>query len=302
MKKVTVTVPASTSNLGPGFDALGLALDWRNEVVFEQHPGPTEELQVSVEGEGAGSLPQGEDNLIARAASSILAGRRMGRLVIRCTNAVPLARGLGSSAAAAVAGVAGANALIGSPLSARDIFQYAAVLEGHPDNAASAALGGLTVSIKEGRDWKPHALKVHPDLRVIVCVPEFELKTSEARAALPNEVLREAAVENISRAALLVSALEHGDWNKLAAAVEDRLHQPYRAALIPGFGTVLRAAMSAKARGAFLSGAGPSIAAFAAASDPTEAIGAAMVEAFAKHEVKSHARVLSVSTEGVKAL
>lgn len=299
MKKVTVSVPASTSNLGPGFDALGLALELRNEITVTIGDHGAEPL-VIVEGEGLGQLSGGGENLVARAVSTVLAGRRLGGLTIRCVNKIPLARGLGSSAAAAVGGLAAANELIGRPLSLQQLFEYASVLDGHPDNAAAAVFGGLAACLREGKETRAYKLQTHPDLRAVVCVPELQLKTADARAILPQDVSRDAAVYNVARAALLSAALSDGHWDRLGPAMDDRLHQPYRASLIPGFAAVLTAARGAGARGACLSGAGSSILALGSVSDPLEAVGQAMVDAFARFEVRAKALTLAVACEGVK--
>jgi len=242
LAKVRVRVPASTSNIGPGFDCLGMALGLYNELVVEMHSekGP---LSFEIEGEGAETLPRDRGNVMFRAANTVLAGRFPNRLVFKAVNRIPLARGLGSSAAAIVAGLFAANRLIKpSPLTQEQLFEYALVLEGHPDNIAAAIFGGVTLSIKDRRDVRNHALKPHKDLVAVVCIPEFQLETAKARAVLPDIVPREAAVENVSRAMLLASAMERGRWKDLAAAMGDRLHQPYRACLVPGFKDVLKAA------------------------------------------------------------
>lgn len=295
--KVTVSVPASTSNLGPGFDVFGLALELRNEVTVEV--GDT--ASIAIVGEGAGALSTGPDNLVARALSTVLAGRKLGQLKITCVNRIPLARGLGSSAAAAVAGLAAANELIGRPLGPQQLFEYAAVLDGHPDNAAACVFGGLAACLREGKAPRAYRLDTHPDLRAVVCVPDLQLRTADARAVLPDSVPREAAVFNAGRCAVLASALERGQWDRLGAAMDDRLHQPYRASLIPGFSAVLAAARGAGARGACLSGSGSAVLALASADDPLDEIGAAMVSAFARFEVKARALTLEVAKKGVSA-
>lgn len=300
MKTVRVSVPASTSNLGPGFDCLGLALGLRNELTLELHEERGEPT-VEIEGEGADSLPRGRENLVVRAAQSVLAGRLEGRLVFRCVNRVPLARGLGSSAAAAVAGVFAANALFPRPvLSLEECFEYATVLEGHPDNAAAAVYGGLMVSLKQGKRFMSYGLKTHHDLAVVTLIPDFELKTSDSRAAVPPNVLRGDAVDNIGRAALLVAALGEGHWDRLPAATEDRIHQPYRARFVPGFDDALKAACSAAPCGPALSGAGPSLIALCRKGAAAEAVKAAMSSALERHGVAHRALVLAADAKGAE--
>ena len=300
LQRVKVKVPASTSNIGPGFDCLGMALRLYNELVVEKHSedGPPE---VEIQGEGAESLPKDKTNLMARACDTVIAGRFSNRLVFKAHNRIPLARGLGSSAAAIVAGLFAANRLLDpSPLTDEQLFEYAVVMEGHPDNVAPAVKGGVMISIKEHKAVRSLALKPHKDLTAVVCIPEFQLETAKARAVLPDTVLREATVENVSRAMLLASAIERGRWEDLAAAMGDRLHQPYRAELIPGFKDVLKAALSAGTCGAALSGSGPTVLALCRKGPQAQAIGEAMVKAFAGHGIKSRAEVLAVEPRGVR--
>ena len=301
LRRVKVKVPASTSNIGPGFDCLGMALELYNELVLEKHSedGPPE---VIIQGEGAQSLPKDKSNLMVRAADTVIAGRFSNRLVFKATNRIPLARGLGSSSAAIVAGLFAANRLLEpSPLTEEQLLDYAVVMEGHPDNVAPAIKGGVMLSIKEHKAVRSLALKPHRELTAVVCIPEFQLETAKARAALPETVLREAAVENVSRALLLASAIERGRWEDLAAAMGDRLHQPYRAPLIPGFRDVIKAALSAGVCGAALSGSGSTILALCRKGPQTQAIGEAMVKAFAEHGIQSRAEVLAVAPRGVQA-
>ena len=300
IQKVRVKVPASTSNIGPGFDCLGMALQLYNELVVEKHSedGPP---VVEIQGEGAQSLPKDKSNLMVRAADTVIAGRFANRLVFKAVNRIPLARGLGSSSAAIVAGLFAANRLLEpSPLTDEQLFEYAVVMEGHPDNVAPAIKGGVTLTIKEHKAMHTWALKPHPDLTAVVCIPDFQLETAKARAVLPATVLREAAVENIARALLLTSAIERGRWEDLAAAMGDRLHQPYRAPLIPGFKDVLKAALAAGTCGAALSGSGPTVLALCQKGQQAQAIGEAMVKAFAAHQIKSRAEVLSIERSGLR--
>jgi homoserine kinase len=301
-RAVRVSVPATTSNLGPGFDCLGLALGLRNELTLELREGRGE-ATVEIEGEGANSLPRGPENLIVRAAQSVIAGRLEGRLAFKCKNRIPLARGLGSSAAAAVAGITAANALFARPaLSQDELFEYATVLEGHPDNAAAALYGGLTVSVKRGKNFMSYSLKTHADLAVVILIPAFELKTSDSRAVVPPTALRADAVDNIARTGLLVSALADGLWDRLSVATEDRLHQPYRARFVPGFDELLKAARLAAPCGPALSGAGPAIVAFCRKGAAAEAVKAAMSKTLARYGVEHKVLVLSAETAGAKLL
>lgn len=295
-----VSVPASTSNLGPAFDCLGMALDLRNELTLELYREPGD-VVVEIEGEGAGSLPAGRANLLAKAALCVLGSRHEGLIVLKALNRIPTSRGLGSSAAAIVAGLSAANAVLDSPLSSSELFKYAVTLEGHPDNVAPALYGGLLISTSdETKVPRLHALEPHPELQAVVCVPAFELATADSRSVLPRTVLREQAVDNVSRALLLASALERGRWAELSAAMQDTLHQPYRAPLIKGLSSVLRAARKAGECGAALSGAGPSVLALCRRGHGEEAIAAAMMAAFLAQGVESRALMLGIDRQGVQ--
>ncbi len=295
IRRAAVRVPATTSNLGPGFDCLGLALGLYNEVRAELYDkkGP---IEVVIEGEGAGVLPEDETNPIARAAKTL--GGFDGRVVLRCINRIPLARGLGSSAAAAAAGLLAADKLLDLKTSKEQLLSYAAVLEGHPDNAAAALQGGLVLSVKEAKTYSTFPLPVHKDLCAVVCVPDFELPTKEARAVLPHTVLLSDAVENVARVSLLVSALAAGRWKELGAAMRDRLHEPYRARLVPGLHKVCEVARAAAPCGAALSGAGPSVLALCKKGEGAEKIGVAMQAAFFTAGKKSKILTLPIDRKG----
>lgn len=296
MTSVTVSVPASTANLGPGFDCLGLALGLRNTVVFSEAAGG---LEVEVTGEGQGRIAADAGNLIVRAAEAAFqaAGRRPAGLRVRAVNAIPVGSGLGSSSAAIVGGLAAANALVGGPLSRADLLRLAAGLEGHPDNVAAAVYGGLTLASASGDELLVRSLAA-PPLTVAVALPDVRLSTAEARAALPAQVPLRDAVFNIGRALFTVQALLQPDYDLLRSAMADRLHQPYRQALIPGFEAVGAAARQAGAAAVALSGAGPSIIAFA--PDRHAEIGAAMQAAFRAAGLASRIFILPVDGQGVQ--
>jgi homoserine kinase len=297
--RVKVVVPASTSNLGPAFDCLGLALGLYNELEVELLEGRGEPV-VEIQGEGAQTLPRTGENLIVRAFNGALAGRVEGRFLFRCVNRIPLARGLGSSAASAVAGLFAANAFLadGGALTSDQLLDYAIALEGHPDNVAPAIMGGLVASARRQKASVSWPLKPHKDLKAAVCIPDFELSTKTSRGVLPDTYLRADAIDNVARAVLLGTALERGLWDRLPLAMEDRFHQPYRAKLVKGLSAVIRAAQEAGCGGA-LSGAGPAVLALGAPEN-LEAAGAAMVKAFAAHGVTSRSVVLPVDRKGVR--
>ncbi len=220
--KVHVRVPASSANLGPGFDSLGLALALYNEVTAEEAEG----VRVKVEGDGAGRLAGNERNVVARGVSAAYeaAGRRFLGCSLTCVNRIPLSRGLGSSAAAWVSGLVAGNALLGSPLDRPALLVLAARAEGHPDNVAAALFGGLTVSAGGTDGAIAISLPVPGHLHWVALIPEITSATSDARAVLPSLVPREDAVFNVQRVALLLAALQTGRADVLGTALDDRLH------------------------------------------------------------------------------
>ena len=255
--RVRVRVPATSANLGPGFDALGLALALYNEVTLEDAGA----VAVTVEGEGRDRLEGGAQNIVARgvALGFEAAGRRFHGARLHCVNRIPLSRGLGSSAAAWVGGLLGANALMGEPLDRDALVAVAARAEGHPDNVAAALLGGLTVSCADGPRVTAVSLAVPREIEWVVLVPETESSTREARAVLPESVPRADAIFNVQRVSLFLAALAAGRPELLGLAMQDRLHQPYRLRLFPWMDAVATAGREAGALGCVLSGAGPAM-------------------------------------------
>lgn len=251
---IRVTVPATSANLGPGLDSLGLALGLYARFDVALQVGG---LAIT----GCPAAYANQDNLVYRAYSAALAhrGQAPGGLRLHIQSDIPTARGLGSSAACVVAGIQAANALHHLGLTLEEQLALATALEGHPDNAAPALYGGLRVSLMAEGQVLSLPAPVHPDLRFLVLVPDFELSTSQARAALRPLVSLQDAVYNLSHAALLLRALETGSPVHLRAAMRDRLHQPARLALIPGGQALMDAAMARGALGCCLSGAGPSL-------------------------------------------
>jgi len=287
-------VPATSANLGPGFDVLGLALALYNEVTLQ----PSSDVSVSIEGEGADHLERDERNVIVRGVRAVheRLGRPFAGIKIACVNRIPTARGLGSSAAAWLAGIVGANAFLGSPLEQDTLLQLAATGEGHPDNVAAALLGGLTVACwSEGRVVAA-SLPVPSAIRWVVLIPEVRASTAEARAILPQTVSRADAVFNLQRVSLLLAALRGGRADLLAVAMEDRLHQPYRRRLFPWMDRVTAAARSAGAAGCVLSGAGPSL--LAAVEGGAESVAKAMESALRESGVSGRAVALEVDPAG----
>ena len=270
-RAVRVSVPATSANIGPGFDALGLALDLHD--VIEAHTVPAEPggtLTVAIEGIGADELPRDASHLVVQAMHVIfkLAGQEPPAVHLRCVNGIPLSRGLGSSAAAIVAGVLGARALVeGGPDLVDDeaVLAVAAGLEGHPDNVAPCLLGGLTLAWNPGERARAIRLDVHPDLRPVLCVPEQTLPTEAARGLLPDVVPHGDASRNAARAALLVEALRSRP-DLLLDATEDHLHQDYRAEAMPET-LALVTRLRSSGLPAVVSGAGPSVLVLTGPSD-----------------------------------
>jgi homoserine kinase len=261
-----VRAPATSANLGPGFDALGLALGLCDEAEAQVTASGT---VIEVTGEGE-QLPRDESNLVLRAMRAAFAqlGQSPPGLRLSCTNRIPHGRGLGSSAAAIVTGVLLARALVEGGTSAlpdHDVLNLASELEGHPDNVAACLLGGLTVAWADGGTVEAIRLECDPSLRPVVLVPPYESATSEARGVLPETVTHADAAVNAGRAALLVAALT-GTPRALLAATEDRLHQPYRGAVSPDSAALI-AQLRSDGHPAVLSGAGPTVLVFAREDD-----------------------------------
>ena len=301
--KVQVKVPATTANLGPGFDALGLALDLWNEAEFTC----TDDKQISmtIEGEGADILPTDATNAVVDAALMIYdrSKKSCPGLRVHCINRVPLSSGLGSSSAALLTGMLGANALLGNPFTDEEILKLAIETEGHPDNVAPAMLGGLVASIV----YDDHVISMRlparahrSPLHVTIVLPDFDFPTKQARAILPMQVDRKDAIYNISRAVLVTEALRTGDLDLLGKAMSDALHQPYRIPLIPGAQSAMDAAHHAGAGAVALSGAGPSLIVFS--SKPEPAIGQAMKRAFESAGLAARIFELGTSNEGAEVL
>jgi homoserine kinase len=292
--RVHVRVPATSANLGPGFDALGLALALYNEVVAEE----SDRVSVKLQGEGADRLARDGGNVVARGVKLAYeaAGRAFRGCALECVNRIPTSRGLGSSAAAWVGGLAAGNALLGSPLSRERLLALAAQAEGHPDNVAAAVFGGLTVSCGTSDGVTAVTLPVPASITWVVLVPEVTSATAEARALLPRSVPREDAVFNVQRVALLLAGLQTALPAALTMALDDRLHQPYRLKLFPWMPAVVAAARGAGALGCVLSGAGPSLLSVVAGDG--DAVGRAMEEALGGAGVRGRALALDVDSAG----
>jgi|WetSurMetagenome_2_1015567.scaffolds.fasta_scaffold13223_3 homoserine kinase len=294
IQKTSIQVPATSANLGPGFDCMALALDLWNEVVLDSAQG---DVRVSIEGEGARALPKDARNRVAQAAIQVFqkAGDPKAEFSINCTNQIPVSSGLGSSAAAAVSGLVAANAAIGSPYSRQNLIQLALPLESSADNAVAAFVGGLVIlSSEEGRIfWRRYEL---PSMQVCVVIPDCRLSTGESRSILPEKVDHRDAVFNMGRAMLVVDALRNADYRLLAEGMQDRLHQSFRLARLSGVEEILQAARQAGAAAAVLSGAGPGVIAFAESG--LAEIQNAMLAAAKERKLAARGFILNVSNTG----
>ncbi len=297
--KFIIKVPATSANLGPGFDALGLALDLWNETTIS----PAKEFSVHVTGEGAGRLASGKNNLIVRAAQRLAerAGKSLPPFHAECVNRIPLSSGMGSSSAAIITGLMAGNALLENPFSREEILNLACDMEGHPDNVAPAMMGGLVVSTMERGEVIARRIvgaDGRPPLHITIALPNFYLPTKQARAALPKKVSMRNAIHNISRTALVVEALRVGDLELLGKVMSDKLHQPYRLRLIPGAAQAMNAAKEAGASAVVLSGAGPSLIAFSSKAEA--GVGESMKRTFESAGLSARVFKLSVSERGAR--
>ena len=305
IERATIRVPATSANLGPGFDCLGIAVDLWNETTVTRG-----ESFVKIQGEGADSLPTDNSNLIAKSARHAFQtlGVNSVDLVFECINNVPLTRGLGSSSAATVTGIAAAFAFANqdfSDVKTRErMFAIAADIEGHPDNAAPAVFGGCQIGIHieepyADLGWITSRVPISDELKAVAFIPDFSMQTEEARGILPGTLTRSDAVFNVGRAAMLVHALSSGRWDLMRHATDDRLHQPQRIKhLFPRFRPIARGALDAGAHGVFLSGAGPTI--MALATDRFMTICYEMSENARKAQIEGNAMVLDIANEGVQ--
>lgn len=252
---IKIQIPATSANLGAGFDALGLALSFYNYAEMEEND------RIDISSTDGLDVPCDENNLIYKSVKDLydVCGKTLKGLTLKQTSNIPMTRGLGSSSACIIAGLVGANTMLGNPLTKDDLVDLAAQIEGHPDNTAPALLGGIVTAVFDGK--KVHWVKqeVYTKLKFVALIPDFELKTEKARACLPKEISHKDAVYNLSRAALFSASLLTGKFENLRTAVHDRLHQPYRMELISNCREVFDIAYNHGAYGVYISGAGPTV-------------------------------------------
>jgi homoserine kinase len=293
---ISVRVPATSANLGPGYDAVGLALSLSMRIGLDRAPHP----EIEIRGTGADLISRGPEHPAYRAARFVaeLVGESDVHFRLVQENSIPPTRGLGGSAAALVGGAVAANDLFGGQIAAPDLLNIVCELDGHPDNAAPALLGGLVIGTLT--PFGVSAVRLEPKyLKVVVAVPDFAVSTTAARRALPDSVPHRDATFNVGRSGLLLGALATGEYHLLRVAMQDRLHQPYRSHLIPGLEDVIEAALANGAYGACLSGSGPTVLAFAPEEKAGE-IASAMRTAFEAHHVAAKSWALDVDLAGAR--
>ncbi len=298
---VTVITPGTTANLGPGFDCLGAALTIYNR--FELRINPQTQLKITVEGSESTSVSTNPDNLLYRSFSALYQhlGQPTPGVEMKIGLGVPLARGLGSSATAIVGGLVGANYLAGNPLQPSELLELAIAREGHPDNVVPALLGNCQLSVATEKGWQICPIPWSEKITPVVAIPNFELSTEVARSVLPQQIQRQDAIFNIAHFGLLLQGLatNQGEW--LKGALADRLHQPYRESLIPGYREVREAAITAGAYGLVISGAGPTLLALV---DSTQAVAveSAITQAWLNHGIQAMVKSLAIDTQGTRIL
>ncbi len=301
-----VKIPSSTSNIGPGFDTLGLALNRYLYISATQSTTHVQSPQISVEGNGKEHIATDETNLVYQGMMAVV--RRAGTsyaqtlqgLHFQIKNEIPAYGGLGGSGAAIAGGVFLANALLQTKLSREEMLNIAVSIEGHPDNVSAALMGGFTINCFDNGKLHCRSIKITTRLSVVACSPQFQVLTTQARKILPKEISLKDAVTNIENVASLVAAFIVGDVEALRYATHDRLHEPYRAALIPGFDDVKKAAIEAGALSFNISGAGPTV--FSFATKDEKKIGEAMVQAFLANGKPSTYEVMTVENDGARVM
>jgi homoserine kinase len=304
---VVVEVPASSANLGAGYDCLGVAIAMTNRIEVEVRVWSRGEIELSVDGEGRNELTEDRENRFVRGLDAALRmifgelpdgiGWRIGM-----RNQIPLARGLGSSAAATIGGVLAGNALAGEPLSRPELLRLATQIEEHPDNAAAVLLGGFVVSAATPEGVEAIRFDAPRELRAVLFVPDLRLSTRAMRAALPASVPIADAVANLGAVAVGVAGIATGHFELLGRLTVDRLHEPYRAIAYPQLPMMVAAAREAGALGACLSGAGSAIIAFSDTAAGAAALETALTAAAARHDLPGRARTVALRNEGAQVV
>lgn len=300
MSKVTVRVPATSANLGAGFDSLGVALKLYNYIEAEETP---DGLSIEYAGKADGFLPTDEKNLVYKAMKYLFdaAGHSFGGLRLKLTNHIPVTRGLGSSSACIVGGLVAANTLCGSPFSQRELMCMAAKLEGHSDNSTAALCGGFTISVYEKEDIYYYSHPVGEDLKFVLLIPDYAVMTKKARGTLPGSYPLRDVSFNISHAALTVAAILSGEYENLLCAVDDRIHEPYRKTFIEGYQKIHNRLKNYGALGTYISGSGPTMVSLVEGDD-AEGFMADMQVYMKKAHPNWRLLLLDADNEGAKLL
>ena len=302
-KLVTFKIPATSANIGSGFDSVGLALDLYNEIHIYSNEN-SKKIEFEISGEGENEISK-DDNMILDAMKLVykrLKAKPDKGYIIKCVNRIPLSRGLGSSSAAIIGGLLSANYILGNKLSIEDdILNMSVQLEGHPDNVSPAILGGIISGVvRKNEDFKYVKINPPKNLKAIVAIPNFYLSTEIARNALPKEISFKDAIFNISRAALLTSALSSNRLDLLEVATDDKLHQDYRAKFIPGLKDLFKQAKDSGAYSVTISGAGSSILALVKNDEKIiKKVSESMKNSFSKKKIDSEIKVLNIPVKGI---
>ena len=302
-KLVTFKIPATSANIGSGFDSVGLALDLYNEIHIYSNEN-SKKIEFEISGEGENEISK-DDNMILDAMKLVykrLKAKPDKGCIIKCVNRIPLSRGLGSSSAAIIGGLLSANYILGNKLSIEDdILNMSVQLEGHPDNVSPAILGGIISGVvRKNEDFKYVKINPPKNLKAIVAIPNFHLSTEIARNALPKEISFKDAIFNISRAALLTSALSSNRLDLLEVATDDKLHQDYRAKFIPGLKDLFKQAKDSGAYSVTISGAGSSILALVKNDEKIiKKVSESMKNSFSKKKIDSEIKVLNIPVKGI---
>ena len=296
-KLFKLRVPASSANLGSGFDSIGACLDIWNEIKFCEG-----DFSISNKGYGAKSFSTDKKNLIYKSylqANQIL-GKSEKEISINCINNIPISGGLGSSSAAIISGIIIAYAIHNIDINKDDIFQISASMEGHPDNVGPAIFGGITIGYNDDNDWYLSPVKYSKNLKIISFVSDQKILTKESRKGLPDSISREDSVYNISRSALLINSISNNNFDDFKHAFQDKVHEQYRTPQIKGFKTISNAAISAGALATYLSGSGPTISAIAESKELT--INYEMLDAANKLGINGEGIICKISESGVQLI
>ena len=299
---IKVTVPATTANLGPGFDCLGAALSLYNQFKFSIADGP-KKIKITVTGEEAPRVSRDKNNLAYQAFLKLYEhiNQTPPSVLIEIDLGIPLARGLGSSATAIVGGLLGANKLAGNPLNQTEVMNLAIAIEGHPDNVVPALLGGCRLTASSLTGWVVCDIPWHPDIVPVAAIPNFELSTTEARQVIPIEYSRADAIFNCAHLGILLRGLETCCREWLQAGMQDKIHQPYRKFLIKGYEELRSAALNAGAYGMVISGAGPTLLALTNLSTSSKVV-KAMTDAWKNQGVVTQVQALEINATGAVSI